>query len=238
MSNKRLPFFFLGSLIVHLCLLLFLVLWTRGWFAKQPVGGGERGPLLVVNIGGGTVEGSGEEGRREGEKKKEEEKKIEKVLKPQKVQKTPPQKKEALYREKEKEPEKATSSIPSGVSGKEDSGKEGSQGSGPSVGSGEKGGGGSGGGGKGASTILAEIRRKIERAKHYPPLASLRHIEGVAVLSFRIEENGAVSGLHLVGSSGSALLDEEALATVRRAAPLPYYPKPIQIPLEFTLKED
>jgi len=41
----------------------------------------------------------------------------------------------------------------------------------------------------------------------------------------------------MVHSSGSSVLDEEALATVKRAAPLPYYPSPIRISLKFSLEQ-
>src|SRR4029450_3022503 len=81
----------------------------------------------------------------------------------------------------------------------------------------------------GGSKILAEIRKRIERAKRYPSLARQQEIEGSVRVSFSIEPSGEVSELRLLGSSGSPILDEEALATVKRAAPLPYYPNPIRI---------
>lgn len=90
--------------------------------------------------------------------------------------------------------------------------------------------------GSASASILGLIRRKIEQAKRYPVLAKARKIQGVAVLSFSINASGGVESLHLVKSSGSELLDEEALATVKRASPLPYYSLPIQISIKFSLE--
>lgn len=87
-----------------------------------------------------------------------------------------------------------------------------------------------------APSILGIIRRKIEKAKHYPILARARKMEGVAVLSFSIKASGDVESLLLVKSSGAQILDEEALATVKRAAPLPYYSLPIRISIKFSLE--
>ncbi|MFO1518206.1 MAG: energy transducer TonB [bacterium] len=82
------------------------------------------------------------------------------------------------------------------------------------------------------------MRRRIERAKRYPTSARLQHLEGVVSLSFSIEPDGQVRALALVHSSGSDVLDQEALATVKRAAPLPYYANPIRISLRFYLEEN
>ena|GEM_PF-2717875 len=100
------------------------------------------------------------------------------------------------------------------------------------------GGTGPGGPSGGGSGVLAEIRKKIERAKRYPTLARQQEIEGSVRLSFSIEPTGEVTGLTLLGSSGSSILDQEALATVKRAAPLPYYPNPIRISLKFSLEDE
>jgi protein TonB len=115
--------------------------------------------------------------------------------------------------------------VPSGASEGSGGGGESGTGSGPFLGAG------------GGSKILAEIRRKIERSKRYPPLARVHQIEGIVSLSFSIESTGEVKDLQMIRSSGSPILDEEALATVKRAAPLPYYPSPIRISLKFSLEE-
>ncbi|MBL7684758.1 MAG: energy transducer TonB [Deltaproteobacteria bacterium] len=121
------------------------------------------------------------------------------------------------------------------MSGKESTGV----GIGQGEGSGEGGqkGAGSRSGNKDGSAILSEIRRKIERSKHYPAAARQQEIEGVVTLRFQVSENGTVENLQLIKSSGSSLLDQEALSTVRRAVPFPYYPNAITIPLRFNLED-
>ena len=47
---------------------------------------------------------------------------------------------------------------------------------------------------------------------------------GVTLLGFAIDRSGGVHGAHIARSSGSRALDEEALAIVARAAPLPAPP--------------
>ena len=106
-------------------------------------------------------------------------------------------------------------------------------GTGPSAGPGK----GSGSSTAGLDDILAQIRSRIERAKRYPLMARRRGLEGTSDVSFRILENGTVSGLKLARSSGSSPLDEAALATIRRAAPFPYYPKAIRIGIRFALNK-
>lgn len=90
----------------------------------------------------------------------------------------------------------------------------------------------------GTSSLMAEIRNKIERAKRYPALARARKIEGVVSLSFLMDPTGKVQTINIVSSSGSSILDEEALAAVKRAAPFPYYAKPLSVSLRFNLKNE
>ncbi len=92
------------------------------------------------------------------------------------------------------------------------------------------------GSGTDSSSLLGLIRKKIEQAKHYPVLARARKVEGVSVLNFSINASGGVETLSLVKSSGSDILDQEALATVKRASPLPYYSLPIKISIKFSLE--
>jgi protein TonB len=62
---------------------------------------------------------------------------------------------------------------------------------------------------------------QLHRAKRYPAEARQRREEGTARLSFSIDRSGRVVSYQLVGSSGSAALDQEALAMIQRASPLP-----------------
>jgi TonB family protein len=70
--------------------------------------------------------------------------------------------------------------------------------------------------------ILKQIIRKIEAAKRYPKVARKMGIEGKAVVRFKLKPQGQVETVEIVESSGSEILDQASLQTVRDAAPLPY----------------
>lgn len=88
----------------------------------------------------------------------------------------------------------------------------------------------------GTNAVLAEIRARIERAKRYPLLLRKSGVQGVALVGFRIDAQGQPEAVSLKSSSGSPALDEEALATVRRAAPYPVYEDPLTLGIRFELK--
>ncbi|MDO9262906.1 MAG: TonB family protein [Desulfosalsimonadaceae bacterium] len=86
------------------------------------------------------------------------------------------------------------------------------------------------------------VRLKIENHKAYPEIARKQLIEGVAVVAFVINPDGAVSGLTVASGSGSELLDAAAVSAVKKAAPfspLPekYFkgPAPVKIPIAFEI---
>ena len=58
------------------------------------------------------------------------------------------------------------------------------------------------------------IRNSIERRKQYPRGT---RASGVVRLSIRVDTNGALAGVTIVGSSGDAALDRAALTAVQRA---------------------
>ncbi len=89
--------------------------------------------------------------------------------------------------------------------------------------------------GAGGSELLARIWRKINASKYYPPSARRRGVTGAPRVEFAIDENGSVKWAKLVATSGQSILDDAALETVRRAAPLPYYPKPITVAVRYSL---
>ena len=60
---------------------------------------------------------------------------------------------------------------------------------------------------------------QLERNKRYPPGAG--GVQGTARLAFRIDRRGRLLTSRIVQSSGSAALDEETLALVKRAQPFP-----------------
>ena len=96
---------------------------------------------------------------------------------------------------------------------------------------------GSGGGGGGDSQrLLALVRSKIRSHRRYPELARRRGIEGKVEVSFRILSDGRVSEL-MVRRGADPMLDEAALAAVRAASPLPPFPEPLTVELDFGLED-
>jgi TonB family protein len=71
------------------------------------------------------------------------------------------------------------------------------------------------------------VKQKIEQARMYPLWARKRGVEGITRLYFVILSNGVGQSVRIIRSSGSGVLDEEALATVKRASPFPPAPKEI-----------
>jgi protein TonB len=70
----------------------------------------------------------------------------------------------------------------------------------------------------------------LERNKRYPAQARAQHQQGIAQLTFSIDRHGRVLSTRLAASSGSPLLDQEALELARRAQPFP--PPPPEMPGE------
>jgi TonB family protein len=78
--------------------------------------------------------------------------------------------------------------------------------------------------GKGRANLIFYLRGtrlKIEQAKQYPREAQEKRWEGKVILSFQIDRQGEVRDLRVIQSSGHRILDEEGMATLRRASPLP-----------------
>jgi protein TonB len=103
----------------------------------------------------------------------------------------------------------------------------------------------------GASTAPAEARASWHKAltshlnefKRYPHEAEARGIQGVVTLEFTIDRSGHVLASRVAQSSGSVQLDDEALAALRRASPLPAPPDQIAgasfdlgVPFQFRLR--
>lgn len=106
-------------------------------------------------------------------------------------------------------------------------------------------GGGAGGGegegigpGKGkGDPRLSTIWQKINRSKYYPLIARRNSWEGSPRVSFKINKDGALRSVKLAKSCGVPMLDQAALETVKRSAPLPYYPDAITLVIRFSLSE-
>ncbi len=61
---------------------------------------------------------------------------------------------------------------------------------------------------------------RIEELKRYPSLARTNHWEGKVVVSAVIRDDGEVTGVQIAESSGRPVLDEEAMAVMKKASPL------------------
>lgn len=101
-----------------------------------------------------------------------------------------------------------------------------------------------GGGTPGAvADYYALLQAWLERHRRYPDRARERGQEGVAYVFFVLDAGGRVLERRLERSSGYALLDEEVLAMVARADPMPPIPGDmaraslaIVVPVAFTLR--
>lgn len=75
------------------------------------------------------------------------------------------------------------------------------------------------------------IKQKIQQARKYPAEARKNSIEGGVEVVFTVSRPGGLKTVEVAGASGNGYLDDEAVATVKRAAPFP------EIPAGFTEKE-
>lgn len=64
------------------------------------------------------------------------------------------------------------------------------------------------------------VRRRVEELKRYPVQARMNHWEGKVVVAAIIRDDGEVVGVRIAETSGQTLLDEEAMAVMKRASPL------------------
>jgi len=68
------------------------------------------------------------------------------------------------------------------------------------------------------------VAAHLARHKRFPPEARSRGEQGGATVSFALDGSGRVTRVALVRGTGSAILDQEATAMVRRASPFPAPP--------------
>ena len=79
-------------------------------------------------------------------------------------------------------------------------------------------------------SYFASIKRKIELVWQYPYEAAVAGIQGELTLDFVIARGGTVNSIDLVRSSGSKILDDEAIRSIRKAAPFDPIPAQYKIP--------
>lgn len=89
------------------------------------------------------------------------------------------------------------------------------------------------------------VKQRIEEERRYPLWAKKHGIEGIAHLYFTVLPNGIGQDIKIIRSSGSGILDEEAVATVKRASPFHPVPKEIssssvgmEVAIVFSLKKN
>ena len=90
---------------------------------------------------------------------------------------------------------------------------------------------------------ISDVAAKIGRNKRYPEEARSRGETGLVQVSFRVDRSGGVHNARVVRSSGSSVLDRDALASLERSQPLPSPPRDISdaklnldLPLRYTLR--
>src|SRR5581483_2326795 len=84
---------------------------------------------------------------------------------------------------------------------------------------------------------ITQVAARLERNKRYP--SGARGDQGEATIAFSVDRQGGVHNVRIVRGSGVSALDQEALALVKRAQPLPPPPPEIpgaQIPLIQTVR--
>jgi periplasmic protein TonB len=99
------------------------------------------------------------------------------------------------------------------------------------------------GAGQTRDSFLARLLAQLNRFKQYPRAAARAHIEGVVMLHFMMDAQGKVLSFEIAKSSGRRVLDNEALALIARAQPLPALPADFPtrtldavVPIEFSLQ--
>jgi periplasmic protein TonB len=83
----------------------------------------------------------------------------------------------------------------------------------------------------------------LNRFKRYPDGARARGSQGSVLIEFTIDRSGNVVASRVLRHSGSNFLDEEAIAVLQRASPLPRPPAeitgelfPLTLPIQFRIK--
>lgn len=71
------------------------------------------------------------------------------------------------------------------------------------------------------------IKQRIEKFRQYPLTARRSQTEGIVDLKFPVFANGATGSVQIVRSSGSEILDTEAMHTIQRSSP--FLPIPVEI---------
>ena len=82
---------------------------------------------------------------------------------------------------------------------------------------------------------LDEIRRRVQEALAYPPIAQRRAISGETIVSFEIDARQRADEIRTERSSGFPALDRAAEQAARDAAPLPWVYGRVEVPVRFEI---
>lgn len=92
-------------------------------------------------------------------------------------------------------------------------------------------------------SYFGQLAAHLARHQRYPMEARRRKITGVVMVHFRFNQQGQIQEFNVTESSGNRLLDNEAIAMLKRAQPLPAIPAElgadmlsISLPIEFSLR--
>jgi protein TonB len=92
------------------------------------------------------------------------------------------------------------------------------------------------------SAYQAKLAAHLRRFRTFPAEAREKGITGTAIVRFTVTSSGAVSGASLARTSGAGILDQAAVAMVRRASPFPPLPSgmgtslTVNVPVRFDLR--
>ncbi|HEF8772882.1 energy transducer TonB [Providencia manganoxydans] len=75
----------------------------------------------------------------------------------------------------------------------------------------------------------SEVHQRLAKAKRYPRAALRFRSTGVSQVKITVDSQGEVVSASLINSSGTKILDKEAIATINRAAPFPAPPETMLI---------
>jgi protein TonB len=96
--------------------------------------------------------------------------------------------------------------------------------------------------GQAREDFVARLLAQLNHYKQYPRAARQARIQGVVMLHFVMDAQGRVLQADIAKSSGRPILDQEVLALIRRAQPLPALPADFPtrtldavVPVEFSL---
>lgn len=75
----------------------------------------------------------------------------------------------------------------------------------------------------------SEIHQRLAKVKRYPRAALRYRSTGVSQVKVTVDSKGEVVAASLINSSGTQVLDKEAIATIQRAAPFPAPPETLLV---------